>query len=232
MSDYTLGIKELDDVIKGIKKGSNIMLIGPPMSGREVILYHIMHNGAAINGNAMISVTTDESATSILGWFRENKLDLPMDMVGIVDCITKISGGIVMENDNIEMVSSPADLTGIGVKISKLFDKFLIEKKFQKIQFYMVSLSTIVMYSNLQTIFRFLHVFTRRVKSVGALGIYLVDSDMHDERVLVTLKQLFDGIIEIKSENDKNFIRMVGLLSKPTPWFEYEIEGANLKIVR
>ncbi|TRZ92583.1 MAG: recombinase RecA, partial [Methanosarcinales archaeon] len=32
-------------------------------------------------------------------------------------------------------------------------------------------------------------------------------------------------------ENDKNFIRAVGLSPKPTPWFEYEIEGADVKIV-
>jgi KaiC/GvpD/RAD55 family RecA-like ATPase len=42
MSDYSIGIKELDDVIGGIRKGSNIMLIGPPMSPKEVILYNIM----------------------------------------------------------------------------------------------------------------------------------------------------------------------------------------------
>ena len=34
MKEYTIGIKELDDAIGGIKKGANIMLIGPPMSGK------------------------------------------------------------------------------------------------------------------------------------------------------------------------------------------------------
>jgi hypothetical protein len=55
---------------------------------------------------------------------------------------------------------------------------------------------------------------------------------MHDEQAIATLKQLFDGLIEIKSENDKNLIRIVGVTPKPTPWFEYEIEGSNLKISR
>lgn len=231
MTDYTLGIKELDNAIEGIKKGSNIMLIGPPMSGKEVILYHIMYNGAAINGNSVTNVTTGESATHILEWFKKNKMDLPLDRIGIIDCITKTSGGLGVENENIKMVSSPVDLTGIGVKISQFFDEFLIKKNIQKNQLYMNSLSTILMYSNFQIIFRFLHVFTGRIKLTGALGIYLIDSGMHDERTLVTLKQLFDGIIEIQSENDKNFIRMIGLSSKSTPWFEYEIDGAALKII-
>ena len=88
------------------------------------------------------------------------------------------------------------------------------------------------MYSNIQTVFRFLHVFTGRIKSAGALGIYVIESGMHDEQSIATLKQLFDGMIEIKFENDRNFIRVVGFSSKPTSWFEYEIEGANVKILK
>ncbi len=67
------------------------------------------------------------------------------------------------------------------------------------------------MYSNIQTVFRFMNVFTGRIKEAGALGIFVVDSGMHDDQTIVTLKQLFDCIIEIKEENDKNYIRTVGL---------------------
>jgi hypothetical protein len=88
------------------------------------------------------------------------------------------------------------------------------------------------MYSNIQTVFRFMHVFTGRIKASGALGIFVVDSGMHDDHTIATLKQLFVGIIEIKEENDKNYIRTVGLSSNPTPWLEYEIEGGKLRINR
>ncbi len=231
MSDYTLGIKELDNAIGGIKKGSNIMLIGPPMSGKEFILYYIMYNGAAKNENAVITVTTRESATHILEWFSENKLELPLARIGIVDCVTKTLGGAAIENDNIKIASSPVDLTGIGVKISQFFEEYFMKKNIRKTQLHINSLSTILMYSNIQTVFRFLHVFTGRIKAAGALGIYVIESGMHDEQAIATLKQLFDGMIEIKTENDKNFIRAVGLSPKPTPWLEFEIEGADLRIV-
>src|SRR3972149_10807058 len=232
MSDnYTLGIKELDNAIGGIKKGSNIMLIGPPMSGKEVILYSIMYYGATKNENAVITVSTRESAAHILEWFKEQKLVLPLARVGIVDCVTKTLGGASVENENIKIASSPVDLTGIGVKISQFFEEYFMKKNIRKTQLHINSLSTILMYSNIQTVFRFLHVFTGRIKAAGALGIYVLESGMHDEQAISTLKQLFDGLIEIKSENDKNFIRAVGLSPKPTPWFEYEIEGAGIKIV-
>ncbi len=228
MSDYTLGIKELDDAIAGIRKGSNIMLIGPPMSQKEDILYNIMYHGAAVNENAVISVTTLGSATYITEWFKENKLALPMSIVGIIDCITESTGGSVCETESIKIVSSPADLTGIGVRISQFLEDFL--KNNRKIQLHINSLSTILMYSNIQTVFRFIHVFTGRIKAAGAMGIFVVDSGMHDNYTMATLKQLFDGIIEIKEENDRNYIRTVGLLSKPTPWLEYKIERGKLSI--
>ncbi len=230
MGDYTLGIKELDDAIDGIRKGSNIMLLGPPMSGKEYILYHIMYNGVARNDNAIITVTAKESSAQILGRFKENKLMLPPSKIGIVDCVTKGFGGDPVQNEFIKTVNSPVDLTGIGVNISQFFEDFFVKKNIRKIQLHINSLSIMLMYSNIQTVFRFMHVFTGRIKASGALGIYVIESGMHDERAIATLKQLFDGMIEIKSENDMNFIRVVGLSSKPTPWFEYEIEGANLKM--
>ncbi len=231
MSDYTTGIKELDDVIGGIKKGSNIMLIGPPMSGKETILSYIAYHGAAKNENAIITVTTRESAAHILEWFKENKLAMPMSRIGIVDCVTKTLGGAAVDSENIKIASSPVDLTGIGVKISQFFEEFFMKKNTRKIQLHINSLSTILMYSNIQTVFRFLHVFTGRIKAAGALGIYVLESGMHDEQSIATLKQLLDGMIEIKSENDRNLIRIAGLSSKPTPWFEYEIYGADVRIV-
>jgi hypothetical protein len=35
-----------------------------------------------------------------------------------------------------------------------------------------------------------------------------------------------------KEENEKNYIRTVGLSSKPTPWHEYEIKEENFRINR
>jgi KaiC/GvpD/RAD55 family RecA-like ATPase len=231
MADYTLGIKELDNAIEGIRKGSNILMIGPPMSQKEIILYNIMYHGAAVNENAVVIVTTHESGAQILDWLKENKSVFPLSGIGIIDCITKTIGGDAVENENIKMAGSPLDLTGIGVRISQFFEDFLYKKDFKRIQLHINSLSTLLMYSNINTVFRFIHVFTGRIKAAGTLGIFLMDSGMHDQQAIATLKPLFDGVIEIKTEKDVNYIRIFGLSAKPTPWFEYEIEGGNLRIV-
>ncbi|MCE8423322.1 MAG: recombinase RecA, partial [Candidatus Methanoperedens sp.] len=74
-------------------------------------------------------------------------------------------------------------------------------------------------------------ILTGRIKVMGALGIYVVDSGVHDLQTIATLKQLCDGIIEVKSENDRNLLRIVGLSTLPTSWYEYEIEEEKLKII-
>jgi KaiC/GvpD/RAD55 family RecA-like ATPase len=230
MSDYTLGIKELDNAI-GIKKGTNIMLIGPHMSGKEAILHQIMYHGAVKNENAIITLTTGKSAHHILEGFKENKIILPLSRIAIVDCVARMSGFAESDSENIKFVGSPVDLTGIGVRISQLFEEFIEKKNILKIQLHIDSLSTILMYSNIQTVFKFLYVFTGRIKAIGGLGIYVIEKGMHEEQKIAILKHLFDGMIEIESENDKNFIREVGFSSKPTPYFEFAIEGMQVRIV-
>lgn len=229
IGDYTLGIKEIDNTIGGIRKGSNIMLFGPPMSQKQIILYNIMYHSIMKKENAIITVTTHESAAQILEYFKENKIALPLSRFGIIDCITKSIGMAAFETENIKFANSPLDLTGIGVQISQFLEDFLVKKKIPNVQLHINSLSAILMYSNIQIVFRFMHVFTGRIKASGALGIFVVDSGMDDHKV-ATLKQLFDGIIEIKEENDKNYIRTMGLSSIPTSWLEYEIERGKLRI--
>ena len=220
MKHYEIEINELDETIEGIKNGSNILLLSPPMSGKEAILDNIMHLRAIKNENALIVVTSNEPATHVLERFKVKKLDLSLSRIGIVDCSSKDLVDVEFENVTIKKVGSPGDLTSIGVKIGQFIDEF--SNKDLKIQIHINSLSTILMYSNLQTIFRFLHYLTGRIKAAKALGIFVIDSGMHDPQTIVTLKQLCDCMVEIKSENNKNFIRILGQFAKSTSWFEYE----------
>ena len=115
-------ISKLDELLGGvIKREANIMLIGPPMSGKKIISNYLMYYGAAINENAVIEVNTYEPGYLVLERLKENKSNLPLSKVGIVDCVTNVTGmkGIdTYEDESIKIASSPVDLTDIGIKIS------------------------------------------------------------------------------------------------------------------
>ncbi|MGB3908663.1 MAG: ATPase domain-containing protein [Methanomethylovorans sp.] len=229
MTGYSLGIKELDEILGSIREGTNIMMIGPPMSSKDELLNLIVYNGF-INGNSSIVVSTREPGERFFEWFERNGIDISDANIGVVDCVTKTLGMGAPETDRIKRASSPVDLTGIGVKISQFFEDFLMKRKIRHNRLCINSLSTILMYSNLHTVFKFLHVFTGRVKAANGLGIYVVEDGMHDQQTITTLQQLFDGMIEIRSSGEHHCVRVIGLTPKPTPWFEYEIEGNRLKL--
>ncbi|WP_259133772.1 RAD55 family ATPase [Methanosalsum natronophilum] len=230
MTSYSLGINELDELIGEIKSGTNLMIIGPPMSGKNEVINSILYTGLQENNSGII-VSTGDPGEKIIEWFEENDLSIENSPVGIVDCVTKTLGLGAPDTYNIKRVASPVDLTGIGVKISHFFDEFMNKQNIQQTRLCINSLSTILMYSNIQTVFRFLHVFTGRVKSSNSFGLYVVEDEMHDARTIATLKQLFDGMIEIKTDDEgQNYIRVVGITSKPTPWYEFEFVGSKISL--
>jgi len=231
MTDYILGIPGLDEAIGSVRGGSNIMLIGPPMCGKEVIANNILYSGLSID-EAAVLVTTTISGEDALKWFKQNGLDTDRykNKFGIVDCVSQTIGLSIGDSENIKRVSSPVNLTGISVSITNFFEDFWMKKNVRKIRLCIHSLSTMLMYSNLQTVFRFLHVFTGRIKSVEAIGIYIVEQGMHDAQTITTLKQLVDGVIEIETDKDINFMRAAGIAPKPTKWYEYEVSGAKINV--
>jgi len=222
MNKYRLGITELDKVLGEIQGGSNILLIGPAMCGKDALVYDILCAGL-INGEGSILVTTEEMGGSVLKQFKQDELDTSMERVGIVDCVSASLGIEIADVENVRMATSPLDITGIGVKISQFFEQFHMRDRVQKTRLIVNSLSTMLMYSNLQTVFRFLHVFTGRIKVADAIGIYVLENGMHDDKTVATLKPLFDGVIEIGEEGDQFFIR-VKMGAKPTEWIGYDID--------
>ena len=229
MSKFMLGIKELDDLTGGIKEGTNLMLIGPSMSGKDDLLNKIVHSGLVENEPSII-VSTRDTGERILEWFTEKSVEIDNADIGIVDCVTKTLGIPADDVPHIKRASSPVDLTGIGVRISQYLEEFLVKKQASGVRLCMNSLCTILMYSNLQTVFRFLHVYTGRVKAANSLGIFVVEDEMHDPQTIATLKQLFDGMIEIKEVDSSHSIRLVGMTPKPTPFYELEIDGLDVKL--
>lgn len=231
MEEYPLGVEGIQDAVGTVPPGTNIILIGPPMSGKEIIAYNILYRGL-VEGEGGILVTTGLSGEDVLRTLERNGFEIypHVDRLGIVDCVSQSIGLKVGDTETIRRVSSPVNLTGVSVGVTSLMEELWRKKGVKKVRLVVNSLSTMLMYSNLQTVFRFLHVFVGRIKSAGALGIYMIEEGMHDEQTIVTLKQLVDGAIEIKSQEDAFFMRCVGVTPRPTKWYQYEIEGAKINI--
>mgnify|MGYP000406884056 CR=1 FL=1 len=194
-----------------VDAGTNLLVEGPPMSGKRDLGFDVLATGAR-GGEGSIVVSTKDSAERVIEDFGEHVGDVE-PLLGVVDCVTKQQGmGTATESELVRYASSPVDLTGIGIELSELLRALYQQRGVTQNRILLHSLSTLLMYSDLQTVFRFLHVFTGRVQSADALGVFVVDSSAHDEQTVSTLKQLFDGIVTIRESEDGGFeARLVGI---------------------
>jgi KaiC/GvpD/RAD55 family RecA-like ATPase len=155
----------------------------------------------AENGEGTVIVTTRDSADRVLSDFEALLPELEQTNVGIVDCVTQHQGRSASDTDLIKYASSPTDMTGMGIKFSEFVEEFYTERDIKNNRVAVDSLSTLLMYLDLQTVFRFMHVLTSRIEDAEAIGIHIMDSTAHDVETMNTLKQLFDGIVEVDAEN-------------------------------
>ncbi|WP_338739441.1 RAD55 family ATPase [Haloplanus salilacus] len=184
-----------------VDEGTNLLLSGPALSGKTELAFDILATGVS-NGEGAIVVSNTDGAKRVFEDLSK-RFDYADNPVAVVDCVTRQQGVNEARDDSqVRYTSSPVDMTGVGIKFSELLEEFYETQGIQRNRVVLDSLSTLLMYSDLQTVFRFLHVFTGRVQSVDGLGLYAIDSGAHDDKTMNTLKQLFDGVIETHEDGE------------------------------
>ena len=203
---------DLGDAVQAnaVDPGTNLLVSGPPMGGKEEVAYRILAHGLEHNEGVVIVSTTDSAEKTI-----QSLSDIvgPVDdrPVGVVDCVTQQQGADAQNTRQVKYASSPVDMTGIGIQLSELLEDFYERQGLKENRVLLQSISTLLMYSDLQTVFRFLHVFTGRISSVDGLGLYTIDPTTHDDQEMNTLKQLFDGVITVEGDGADQQVTLSGL---------------------
>ncbi|WP_332899372.1 RAD55 family ATPase [Haladaptatus sp. CMSO5] len=200
-----------------VSPGTNILIAGPPMSGKQDLALSILAQGAT-DGEGSVIVSTDRSADSINEEFTKRVPNLNHDSFGIVE--SRESGGTAKE-EFVHSVASPGDLTGIGIGISQFMQRFN-QSGITQTRLALDSISTLLSYVEVRTVFKFCHVLTARLEAVGYLGVFTLDTGAHDEQAVNTIKQVFDGMIELRESDAGIEMRVVGLGGKRTKWTAYE----------
>lgn len=97
-------------------------------------------------------------------------------------------------------ISEPGDLTGIGIKVNQCLSAW--EDDDVRTDLCFDSVTTLLQYVDTRRAFRFLHVLSRRVQSVGALAHYHVDPGAHDEQTLATIEGVFSDVYDYDEATD------------------------------
>ena len=194
--------------------GTNLAIVGPTMVGKRELALRLLAAGYQ-TGDGILCITT-ESAKSVHADLERHIDALDRNRVGIVDA----SGSDTRElfNASTESVSSPGDLTGISIGTSKLFKQFE-RRGISDIRYGLVSISTLLQYLDSRTVFKFLHIYTRRIEATDGLGIYTLNDDTHSPQEINTITSQFDGLLQLR-ETDAGEIecRLRGFGRRPTAW--------------
>ncbi|MDD4253960.1 MAG: hypothetical protein PHP59_01115 [Methanofollis sp.] len=223
-------VREIDGRIGEIRSPSNILLLAPPFSDAERLAYALVRPAEA---DYTVVISTDEDAPSVCTAFGEDD-----GRVWVLDCITKSVVPGATDTELVKYVGSPADLTGIGIKFTKILDS--VQRAGDagdaapgQVRVCVNSLSSFLIYTKLEAIYRFFHIFSARIRRMNGIGVYLLNPESVDEKTVSTLKQLMTGIIEVEAcdgDPGVHALRYQDLSGRVSPQVRYHFEGDDLVV--
>lgn len=174
---------------------SNVAIVGEPMVGKSGVALETLET-AASGGRDTLLVSTARGP---------GRMPVP-DAVTVVDCTPGPT------TEDAVSVNSPADLTGIGMAVSKFLEG--ADRPVVAVD----SLTSLILYNEVRSVFRFLSVLSTQVATTDGFGMYLVDEGGHDDQTVRTFAQLFDGQVRLRSGLGGAEARGKGVDALPAEW--------------
>lgn len=204
--------------IEPVEAGSTVLVAGPAHSGTRDLALGLL-GGAS--GEGAIIITTDETTERVLDACESTEGRFDLTQVGVVSCVDEGAGTEFPARAL--TVSSPSDLTGIGMRYSKLYQDFHREGT-ERIRTGLFSVTALLTFGDLQPISRFVHTLAGRVDSVDGFGAFLIDPTALDERAVNTIGEFCDGRIGLREGDDGGTeLRVRGLPDQPGGWVPVDL---------
>ena len=226
------GIMRLDDLLMGgVPFGSNVLIYGPPFTGKEVVVNRFIAEGLK-KGVPAIWVLTDKSPADI----REEMLYIlsgyeeyeKLGLVRYVDAYSRSMGETKKEED-VVYLDQPADHEGIMREVDRITGELLQEHKYYRLAFR--SISTLIAYLDSSTAFRFLNPFAGKRKRQKSVSMYLIEKGMHTEQEIQMLGSMMDGMVDFKVEQLSTFLSIKGICDvQSRAWIKYTFTKQGLTI--
>lgn len=227
MYNFKSGLALIDRASGGFESGTNFLVLAPPMSLAEELAYSLTK---PLPGEYAIVLSTNDRASEVIDVFKVMGVD--KRYVGTIDAITKSSTPGIADTNRLMFVASPTDLTGIGIKFSKMVE-LIFDGEFSDgeaglfpppVRFCVNSVSTLLMYRKLEVLYQFLHVLTSKLKKLDGVGFYLLNNESFDEKTISLVKQLMTGVIDIKIEQNIHYLRIQGIKGVPSDWQKFSVQ--------
>lgn len=203
--------------VEELPAGAVLLCSGPPMIGKRELVMDLLGQGVD-RREATVVVATDRNAMEVQSELASHATrDLSTAPLGIIEAAGTQSTE-TPAHGRLERVGSPTDLTGIGIGVSNFLERFRAIDGTGGIRVGVLSLSTMLLYSDPERVLQFLHVFGRRVKESDALAVVMVHTGSLEPAVETQIASFVDGAIDVREREGARQVRVRGIGTEPTDW--------------
>ena len=201
-----------DTPLEPVPAGTNLLVAGPVHGGTRRAALRFLTADA---DDGIVIVAAEVGAGEILSGFDSLGCDVSGGRVRIVDCSTERSEDL---GEFVATVSSPGDLTGIGIEYAAQYEE-VYARGYDGVRTGIYTLTPLLLLSeDVRSVYRFINIVTSRIRTADGLGICVLNPDAHDDRVVASIAQSFDGRVDVREGGDGPEIRVSGLPDQVTEW--------------
>lgn len=188
---------------------STLLLSSSFAEETEATCTELLHPGAASESNVLWVSYTKSPDEQLRRW-QSHSNDRPanMGMVSVEDSTRSVAGGGGAESTDlmgpdkpVETVSSPNDLTGLGIRITEFLTDWEANDNRTVVCF--DSLTALLQYVELETAYEFLHIITGRMAALDAFAHFHMDPDAHEDQTIESITTLMDAVVEIDDDEQR-----------------------------
>lgn len=185
----------MTDPLSGrVGRGRSTLLCSPPMSQSvDDACTELLLPTDGTRPSALWIVYTRVPTGRVRQWL--SAVDDPGN-VGVISVgertLEKVRDIEGLKDPVLETVSTPGDLTGLGITLQNLLEGWT-----GNVGLCFDSLTSLLQYVDLETAYEFLHVLTGRLYAQGVSAHFHIDPEAHDERAVAALTSLMDGVVRV-----------------------------------
>ena len=188
-------MRSLDEILAGVDAGL-IVLAETSAEGFQDLNPGVVRRVTEAGYNAVI-ITINNPSPILKKVYEKSGIDT--ERVYYIDAITRYALGTLPDSDdpNTCYVSQPGNLTDIGIELNKS----LAALNGKKVCVIIDSINTMLIYVPTETLVKFIHFVSNKLRLLQCLGIYLSTGGSIDPMLSSQLRSFSDVFIEVKKED-------------------------------